>query len=449
MTSGAASQTPASAPDPVDAMQFVPTPPKRHWLHLELPGRETTPQEARPLLIVLGLPTFGLSFAITVLTIYGPSILLPLTHSPAKVGALIGGEGAFALMVPLASGAISDRLPANSRFGRRMPFVIVGAPLAAAGLALLAFVPTYQLAGVTILMFFVGYYLYYPPYRAIYADVLPRRLLARSQSVQAIQRGAGLGVAMISGGLLLSAWTPLPFVLGAAVLGLATLTLMPVIRLHRADAGETEEAEVGASARELFLHNRRMQAFAVANMLWEFSFAGLKVFIVLYITHGLGKSSAVGSAFLALVAVVYVIGAPIAGRLADRFGIVAVMTWAAAVYGTALCLGVVPTTATPMIVLLPIGAVAGAILMTLPQALAFMLAPEAGQGAAAGLVDFSRGVGVVLGPVLVGAAVANSTSFLSSTNGYAIMWLVIGVPVLASLFLLRRFHIPVPARTTG
>ena len=102
-----------------------------------------------------------------------------------------------------------------------------------------------------------------------------------------------------------------------------------------------------------------------------------------------------------------------------------------------------------MIVLLPIGAVAGAILMTLPQALAFMLAPEAGQGAAAGLVDFSRGVGVVLGPVLVGAAVANSTSFLTSTNGYAIMWLVIGIPVLASLFLLRRFHIPVPTRTTG
>ena len=90
-----------------------------------------------------------------------------------------------------------------------------------------------------------------------------------------------------------------------------------------------------------------MQAFAVANMLWEFSFAGLKVFIVLYITHGLGESSAVGSAFLALVALVYVIGAPIAGRLADRFGIVAVMTWAAAAYGATLCLGVLPTTATP------------------------------------------------------------------------------------------------------
>jgi MFS family permease len=409
-----------------------------HRFRLELPNDDTTPREVRPLLIVLGLPTFGLAFAITILTTYGPSVLLALTHSPAKVGALIGGEGAFALVVPLAAGALSDRLPASRTFGRRLPFVLAGAPLAAAGLVLLPFAPSYQFAGVTILMFFVGYYLYYPPYRAIFADLLPRRLFARAQSVQAIQRGAGLGIALVSGGLLLSAWKPLPFVLGAAVLAVATLALKPVPRLQRGCADKVEGAPE-PSARDLLLRNRDMQAFAVANMLWEFSFAGLKVFIVLYITHGLEKSAALASGVIALVAIAYVVGAPVASRLSDRFGIVAVMFWAAAAYGTVLCLGMVPNTVTPMLILLPIGAVAGAILMTLPQALAFTLAPDASQGAAAGLVDFSRGVGVVLGPVIVGAAVTASASLLSSTHGYAIMWPVIGVPVLLSLLLLGRF----------
>lgn len=435
MTSGATA--PQAAPEPAASMAFVPS-PHRQRFRLELPDQATTSREARPLLIVLGLPTFGLAFAITILTTYGPSILLTLTNSPAKVGALIGGEGAFALVVPLISGSLSDRIPAATPAGRRLPFIVVGAPLAAAGLVLLPFVPSYQVAGITILMFFVGYYLYYPPYRAIYADVLPRRLFARAQSAQAVQRGAGLGVALISGGLLLSVWTPLPFVLGAGVLGLATLTLKPVIRLQKGCAGEVPD-EPGSSARDLFLRNRKMQAFAVANMLWEFSLAGLKTFIVLYIVRGLGKSTAVASAFIALVAVAYIVGAPVAGRLADRFGIVVVMQWSAAAYGVILCLGVLPTTAGPMAILLPVGALAGAILMTLPQALAFTLAPDAGQGAAAGLVDFSRGVGVVLGPVLVGAAVANSTTVLSGTAGYAIMWPTIGVPVLLSLLLLRRF----------
>lgn len=419
-------------------MSFVP-PTGRRRFRLELPDAETTSRDARPLLLVLGLPTFGLAFAITILTTYGPSVLLPLTHSPAKVGALIGGEGAFALVVPLISGALSDRLPAKTPAGRRMPFVVVGAPLAAAGLVLLPFAPTYQFAGVTILMFFVGYYLYYPPYRAIYADLLPKRLFARAQSAQAVQRGAGFGIALVTGGLLLSAWTPLPFVLGAAVLGLATLTLKPVIRLQKDCAGEVEDDDHDeTSARDLFLHNRQMQIFAVANSLWEFSLAGLKVFIVLYITHGLGKSKAVASAFIAIVAVAYIVGAPIAGRLADRYGIVPVMTWTAAAYGVVLCLGVIPTTPDPMLIDLPVGALAGAMLMTLPQALAFTLAPGASQGAAAGLVDFSRGVGLALGPLIVGAAIANSTSILSSTKGYAIMWPTIGVPVLLSLFLLRK-----------
>jgi MFS family permease len=447
MTSEAGAGSPAAltSPEfvaPTGAAGFVGDPPRRRRFRLELPDDDTSPHDARPLLFVLGLPTFGLAFAITVLTTYGPSVLLTLTHSPAKVGALIGGEGAFALVVPLISGGLSDRLPPGTPGGRRMPFVVIGAPLAGAGLVLLAFAPDLQFAGITILMFFVGYYLYYPPYRAIFADILPRRMFARAQSAQAVQRGAGLGIALITGGLFLSVWMPLPFVIGAAVLGLTTLALKPVLRLQRTCAPEVEEVveETPTSTRDLFLHNRNMQYFAVANAMWEFSLAGLKTFIVLYIVHGLGQSTALASAFIAVVAVAYIIGAPLASRLAERIGIVKVMMWSAAVYGTVLCLGVIPTTVKPMGIILPVGAIAGAMLMTLPQALAFLLAPGASQGAAAGLVDFSRGVGVVLGPVLVGAAVAASATFLSSTSGYAIMWPTIGLPVLISLFFLRKFQ---------
>jgi MFS family permease len=410
---------------------------------LTLPTRGSTPADVRSLLIVLGLPTFGLSFAITVLTTYGPVVLLQVAHSPAKVGALIGGEGAFALIVPLLAGGLSDRLPAKTPAGKRVPFIAVGAPLTAAGLVLLPFAPTYRLAGITVLAFFVGYYLYYPPYRAVYADLLPRRLFARAQSGQAIERGAGLGIALLAGGLLLGVWMPLPFIVGAGVLLLSTLALRPVIRLVPAEPVSDHESDdvrrPTTSTRDLLFHNHDMQLFAVANALWEFSFAGLKTFIVLYVTRGLGRSPGLASAVIAVVAVAYVVGAPVAGRLSDRFGIPRVMRWSALLYGAGLCWGVIPTTITPMLVIVPVSAIAGAILMTLPQALAFTVAPDSGQGAAAGLVDFSRGVGVVLGPVAVGAAVGASSSFLSSTQGYAIMWPTIGIPILLSLFILRRF----------
>ena len=94
----------------------------------------------------------------------------------------------------------------------------------------------------------------------------------------------------------------------------------------------------------------------------------------------------------------------------------------------------------PLLVVLPFIALAGAIVMTLPQALAFTLAPPGSAGAAAGLLDFSRGVGVVLGPIVVGGAIELFHGSLTATDGYAAMWPVVGIPVLLTLPLLRTLE---------
>ena len=126
----------------------------QRW-HLQVPCEGEPFTTARPLLVLLGLPTFGLAFAISVLTTYGPVVLIQLTNSTSQVGALIGGEGAFALVIPLVSGALSDRLP-GSPAARRIPFVVAGAPLIVTGLVLLAFSGSFVLAAVAVLAFFVG-----------------------------------------------------------------------------------------------------------------------------------------------------------------------------------------------------------------------------------------------------------------------------------------------------
>jgi MFS family permease len=192
-----------------------------------------------------------------------------------------------------------------------------------------------------------------------------------------------------------------------------------------------------------------MRAFAAANALWEFSFAGLKSFIVLYVVRGLGHSPSVASAVIAVVAAAYIVGAPLAGRLGDKHGIVRVLRPAAGIYGAGLLAGVFAHSLTPMLIGLPLVALAGAVLMTLPQALAFTLAPPGSEGAAAGLQELSRGVGVVLGPLAVGAAIDAFRHQLDATHGYAAMWPVIGTPVLLSLLLLRTVSAAAASETAG
>ena len=409
----------------------------QRW-HLHVPCQGEPFSEARPLLLLLGLPTFGLAFAISVLTTYGPVVLIHLTNSTSQVGALIGGEGAFALLIPVVSGALSDRLPGSVQ-ARRLPFVVAGAPLVVVGLVLLGFSGSVGVAAAAVLLFFIGYYLYYPPYRAVYADLLPRNFYARAQASQAILRGAGLGMALLAGGLLLSVWRPLPFTIAAVALVATTLALGPIFRLENRCPNPVLPYE-RVSLRSLVLRSGELRAFAAANALWEFSFSGLKSFIVLYVVRGLGHSPSVASAVIAVVAVAYVAGAPIAGRLADHYGIVPVMRVSALVYGTGLVAGVFPDTLAPMLIGLPFVALAGAVLLTLPQALAFTVAPIGSEGAVAGLQDFSRGLGVVLGPVVVGATIGAFGSDLSSTHGYAAMWPTIGIPVLVSVLFLRMLQ---------
>jgi MFS family permease len=97
------------------------------------------------------------------------------------------------------------------------------------------------------------------------------------------------------------------------------------------------------------------------------------------------------------------------------------------------------TTSPVLIVLVgPFIAVGGGVMMSLPYALLQPLMPEERHGALTGYYSASRGVGVMLGPLLAGVAISLLKSPLSSTEGYAAMWLVCGAAALGAVPLILR-----------
>jgi hypothetical protein len=59
-------------------------------------------------------------------------------------------------------------------------------------------------------------------------------------------------------------------------------------------------------------------------------------------------------------------------------------------------------------------------------------------GAATGLFGLSRGVGLIAGPLLAGAAIAASGGLFAETEGYAALFGVGALALFASMPLLRR-----------
>jgi MFS family permease len=416
-------------------------------------GRANTENESeralsgteKRVLALLGLPTFGLALSITAVTTYVPLLAKQFTSSSMVIGVVIGAEGLVALGVPILAGAWSDQL--RTRIGGRVPFLIAGAPVIAAVLALMGFMKSLMPLALLVFVFFIAYYAAYEPYRALYPDLLKAEVAGRGQSSQALFRGGATGIALIGGGLLFGLSPKLPFLLfallafGAIAEFVWGITGSPAIRKQQDQHDPRTVRETAEKILALVRERPALRAFLFANALWELSLAALKTFVVLFLTVGLGlgMSSAVG--LIAVVVVLILIAAPISGKLGDRFGKARVVKIALWLYGLGL---LVPFfTQSPLLVLpiLPFVAFGGGMILTLPYALLMPLMPENEHGLITGFYSFSRGLGILLGPLLAGLAITLMRSSLASTQGYAAMWLVCGVAILLSLLFMQPLEV--------
>ncbi|HKN95087.1 MAG TPA: MFS transporter [Thermoleophilaceae bacterium] len=390
----------------------------------------------RSKLVLLGMPTFGLAFAATIVSTYLP-VLINQLSGPALTGAMIGGEGLFGLFLPLLVGGWSDSV--QTRFGSRMPFMLAAAPAIVIALVTMPLMHSIVPLGLLLALFYIGYFTYYAPYRALYPDVVPDELRARSQGVQKTWRELGLGGSLVGGGLLLSVSQSLPFVVAAVALVGVTFVFVR----HASDPGKGDEEEA-ESPRELLRGVRRLVAeepkigwLLLSNSLWELTVAALKTFVVLYITIGLGKSTSMASAVLAVVAVSVVGGALTAGALGDRLPPPRLMLHASWVYGTAMLAPLFFRSGLLIIAVVPAAFAAGMI-MALPYAELMGMLEDEHHGLAAGMFGLSRGVGTLLGPVLAGAAVTLLKGPLASTHGYAAVFGVASIAAFLSIFGVRH-----------
>ena len=381
---------------------------------------------------ILGLGAFGLAFSISTTAAYLPPLLARFTDSRTLIATIVAAEGLFALSVPLVIGPWSDTF--QTPMGRRRPFMLAALPAFAFCLALVAFMPNIWTTALIMSAFYFAYYVYEPPYRGLYPDLLHESIFGRSQSVQHILRGAAIGFALVGGGFLLHYWQPGPFLLAAVVTTAACGAV--VVLAHEEDGGHGRVFKgVTAYLRmswDIFRREPQVRMFLTANVAWEAAFAAMRTWVVLYITQGLGQSLATSSAVLATVAVGYVLAAVAAGPLGDRFGLARTILVASCVYGAGLLVASLAQHWHDWYygIILPV-AIAGGTVMTLSWALLFKLMPAEHRGAISGIATTTKGWGLLFGPLVAGILIDVLAPHLQATNGYQVLWVVCAIPVIA------------------
>jgi predicted MFS family arabinose efflux permease len=396
------------------------------------------------------VPTLGFALAAATVTTYLPVVVADSSGSATAIGALIAVQGVLALFLPVVVGARSDRL--RTRIGGRLPFVLAGVPVMALALVLLGLQDELWPALAVVTVLFAAYYVAYEPYRSMYPDLVPARDAGRSQSAQAVARGIGTALALVGGGLLLAIDETVPFVVAAGLL-LATTGAF-VWALLRRELPLQDEPVGAMRARAAFRKVRRLlvelpglRAFFAANALWEAALAAISTFVVLWVTDGLGLSLPAAAGVIGAGGACVLVGAALAGRLAERFGTRRVIRATAVTYGAPMIVPLLFDDTGLLVPMIPLIAASAGIMMALPYAMLIPMMPRADHGLLTGIYSMSRGVGIVLGPLLAGAAIEAQQALGTplGTVEYSALWLVAGLLLLASVPLLAMCR-PVPTR---
>jgi len=392
----------------------------------------------RRLFWTLGLGAFGLAFSITTISVALPPLLHVFTTSGSVIGLVIGAEGFFALTLSPIVGPWSDAF--HTPLGRRRPFMLVALGPMAFCLLLIPFMPNLWTTTILVLAFYFAYYLYEPPYRGLYPDVLPPAAYGRAQGVQHVLRGVALGIALVGGNFLYKVWHPAPFLTAALV---TTAACGATILLVREDGGHGRVFEgfwaYIKRSWNIFWQEGDVRRFLIANSAWEGTFAAARSFVILYVIDGLHESTTVSGEILAAVAVGYVIAALLAGRLGDRFGLARVIFFASFIYGGGFLVGGLAEQwhVWYFALIIPV-AIAGGTVMTLAWGLLYKIVPAEHRGAASGLATTTKGIGLLIGAPVAGLAIDFARPYLSATNGYQILWVVCALPILGAIPLLVR-----------
>lgn len=271
-------------------------------------------------IFLLGLGFFGLSFLWGVYNAFVPIFLADRFElSPILIGFFMTLDNIAALFIQPPVGAWSDRL--HTRIGRRLPFVLIGAPLSALAFGLIpiqAALPLFVACTSTLILSMA---IWRTPIVALMADITPSEHRSPANGIINFMGGIGIIVALQAGSLLYKQNPAFPFWFGSALVVLTSLLVLFFIKEPRHIEIVEDDVNLIASLRQVFNQTERsaLRLFG-AIFFWFVGYSAIEAFFTLYARSHLGINEAEGATLLSVLPLFFVLFAIPSGWIAKRIG---------------------------------------------------------------------------------------------------------------------------------
>ena len=265
---------------------------------------------------LLGFGFFSISIIWAVYNAFVPYFLDSYLSSTALIGFMMTIDNYFALFLQPWIGNASDRT--RTRFGRRMPYLLIGMPLAALFFVLIPLHGSLLTLVLFMVLMNLAMSIYRSPTIALMPDITPEARRTKANGIINFMGGLGGILAFGLGSQLYDANPSFPFVAAAAITLLSLFIVYRYIREKRDGV-----VDIPAAPKRIKLRgelDRTTVLLLVAIFFWFVSYQGVEALFTLYGTHHLGLEQSVSSFSLTFFSLFFVLFAIPSGWLGNRYG---------------------------------------------------------------------------------------------------------------------------------
>ena len=278
---------------------------------------------------LLGFGFFGVSVIWSVYNAFVPLILDQRFGLEAGfISFIMVLDNIAALLIQPPLGVFSDRL--RSPIGRRLPFIVVGAPIAAAMFGIIPHAQTLPLFIFSCVTLLLAMAFWRTPVVALMPDITPSGSRSQANGVINLMGGLGTVLATLIGGPLYRINPNYPFFLGGGLVVIAALLVLIFIRepkeyiaskLHLAAKGKDSELDknVTKNIANVFTQKDKSPMYILlAILFWFIAYNSLETFFTLYGVNHLGLESGDSAFQISYIGLVFMVMAIPAGILASK-----------------------------------------------------------------------------------------------------------------------------------
>ncbi|RIK31882.1 MAG: MFS transporter [Anaerolineae bacterium] len=271
-------------------------------------------------IFLLGFGFFGVSVIWGVYNAFVPIFLSEKFNvAPVLIGFFMTLDNIAALFIQPPVGAWSDKL--RTPLGRRIPFIIIGAPITALAFGLIplaSIIPIFVACTSTTLL---SAAMWRTPVVALMPDITPSPFRSQANGVINFMGGIGSIIALQTGGVLYKLSPNFPFWLGSVLVVLAALIVYLFIEEPKEYEQTEQQPGLLASLQEVFNDEEKSGLrLLLAIFFWFVGYSAIETFFTLYARNRLGLEVGDGATLLSVLPLFFVLFAMPAGILGSRIG---------------------------------------------------------------------------------------------------------------------------------